>query len=73
MLHNTNNLKDNISIYLPVNFNIYSVEQKELIIEYINNLNIIEKKAYLIAMDHLGTSFNVLKSNGFNEWSKQKK
>jgi hypothetical protein len=40
--------------------------------EYLNQLTIQEKKAYLIAKVHLGTSFNLAKSNGFNEWLKKK-
>jgi hypothetical protein len=31
-------------------------------------MNESQKKAYLIAKDHLGSSFNILKSNGFSEW-----
>jgi hypothetical protein len=38
---------------------------------YMKQLNEIEKKAYLIAQEHLGTSFNILKSNGYIEWSKK--
>jgi hypothetical protein len=30
------------------------------------------KKAYEIAFNHLGSSFNIYRSNGFKEW-KQKK
>jgi hypothetical protein len=28
-----------------------------------------QKKAYVIAYDHLGSSFNIYKSNGFKEWN----
>jgi len=35
---------------------------------YIAQLDDIQKKAYLIAKKHLGTSFNIYKSNGFKEW-----
>ncbi len=61
-----------IKLYLPNNFNNYSVEIQNQIIEYINQLDDIEKKAYSIAKDHLGSSFHVLKSNGFNEWKNKK-
>jgi hypothetical protein len=30
--------------------------------------NETQKKAYLIAFHHLGSSFNIYKSNGFKEW-----
>jgi hypothetical protein len=38
--------------------------------EYIAQLSPIEKKAYKIAIEHLGTSFNLKKSNGFCDWLK---
>ena len=44
-------------------------EQTE-INNYLIQMNESQKKAYLIAKDHLGTSFNILKSNGFIEWKK---
>lgn len=37
--------------------------------EYIAQLNDKEKIAYNIAKDHLGTSFSIVKSIGFMEWS----
>lgn len=58
---------------LPNNFNIYSEEVKKNIIDYIEQLDEIEKKAYRIGKIHLGSSFNVVKSNGFIEWKKSKK
>ena len=36
------------------------------------DLDAIEKKAYTIGKHHLGTSFNVVKSNGFVKWKKEK-
>lgn len=50
--------------------------QKEMLTleeEYIAQLTPIEKKAYKIAIEHLGTSFNLKKSNGFCDWLKEKK
>ena len=41
--------------------------------EYIAQLTPIEKKAYKIAIEHLGTSFNLKKSNGFCDWLKERK
>lgn len=40
---------------------------------YLNSLDDKDKIAYKIAMDHLGTSFNILRSNGFTEWKKSNK
>jgi hypothetical protein len=36
-------------------------------------MNTIEKLAYTIGKQHLGSSFNVLKSNGYINWKKQNK
>jgi hypothetical protein len=36
--------------------------------QYIQSLSPKEKKAYLIARDHLGTSFHLEKSVGFLAW-----
>ena len=39
--------------------------------EYIEQLCPIELKALLIAQDHLGSSFDLIKSNGFCSWLKE--
>jgi len=44
-------------------------EQQE-INKYISQLDDIQKQAFEIAKEHLGTSFNIAKSNGFKEWKK---
>jgi hypothetical protein len=40
--------------------------------EYLNSLTDQEKKTMNIAQDHLGTSFNILKSIGFIRWNEQR-
>jgi hypothetical protein len=49
------------------------IEKQTEVYNYLIQMNEYQKKAYLIAKDHLGTSFNVIKSNGFIEWKKQLK
>ena len=39
--------------------------------EYINSLNEIQKKSLSIAKEHLGTSFDIERSNGYKEWIKK--
>ncbi len=39
--------------------------------EYLKSLTEKELKSYEIAKDHLGSSFQLEKSNGFREWSKK--
>jgi competence protein ComGC len=46
------------------------LEKQTEIYNYLIQMTPSQKKAYLIAQDHLGTSFNILKSNGFIEWKK---
>jgi hypothetical protein len=58
---------------LPNNFENYDIEIQSSIIEYITQLSDLEKKAYKIAYNHLGSSFNVVKSNGYNDWLKTRK
>jgi len=58
---------------LPIHFENYDDDTQASIIEYISHLSEIEKKAYKIAYNHLGSSFNVVKSNGYNDWLKIRK
>jgi len=55
---------------LPVPKNKANDTNREKIKEYLNQLSKHEQTAYLIAHNHLGTSFNILKSNGYKEWIK---
>jgi len=41
--------------------------------EYIDSLDEKEKQAYEIAKSHLGSTFHLMKSNGFIEWKKTRK
>jgi hypothetical protein len=45
---------------------------QQLVAEYMDQLSDVERKACAIAKDHLGSSFNIVKSNGFNDWLKEK-
>ena len=42
-----------------------------LITQYLETLNEKEKKAYSIAKSHLGSSFQLEKSNTFLQWKKE--
>ena len=50
-----------------------SLEKQTEVYNYLIQMNESQKKAYLIAKEHLGTSFNILKSNGYSEWKKLNK
>jgi len=60
---------------LPIPDNVYkkSHDEQKKIHEYLANMNEMQKTAYIIAFEHLGSSFNILKSNGYVEWVQDKK
>jgi len=62
-----------MDLKLPDNFESYDAKLQSNIIKYLEQLNSIEKKAYKIAKEHLGSSFNIVKSNGFCDWVKENK
>jgi len=47
-----------------------SSEIQSDIFEYLQQLDEHHRIAYSIAYNHLGTSFNIFKSNGYKEWKK---
>mgnify|MGYP006085640383 FL=1 len=66
-------------LYPKIDIKIYNYillkmpSNKEIIIEYINSLNEIQKLALQIAKEDLGSSFNIEKSIGFLNWIKKNK
>jgi hypothetical protein len=63
------------TLNLPVSDLVLNLpyKQKLEIFEYLKELDEHKRKSYLIAYDHLGTSFNIYKSNGYKEWKNSKK
>ena len=69
------NTNTNSDIKSDSNNNIDTVDMdmnEYLLIEYLESLSPIERTAMEIAKRHLGSSFNILKSNGYIKWSKNK-
>jgi hypothetical protein len=66
-----NLLETELGVELPIQFQKYDIITQQLVINYIKQMNSIEKLAYKIGKEHLGSSFNILKSNGYNNWKKQ--
>ena len=62
-----------LKIPVPEQIKIYSIEKQKEIYDYLKNMDESDKQAYLIAMNHLGSSFNIYRSNGFKEWQKNMK
>jgi hypothetical protein len=48
----------------------YNEEDQKSIASYLKKFSPKEKKAFIIAKQHLGTSFHILRSTGYNEWKK---
>ena len=48
-------------------------QPEEIIDMFLDSLTPHQKKAFQIAKEHLGTSFDIQRSNGFQEWKKSQK
>lgn len=46
-------------------------DKEDAIEKYLSQLDDKQKKAFEIAKNHLKTSFNIPKSNGFKQWIKR--
>jgi hypothetical protein len=64
----------NLDIPIPDIVHSYDENKQKEIVEYLSYVKKDEllKKAYIIAFQHLGSSFNIYKSNGFKEWNSSK-
>jgi hypothetical protein len=63
---------DSLKLPIPETINKYSNEKKREIYDYLNELTDIEKVGYTIAFNHLESSFDICRSNGFKEWKNSK-
>jgi competence protein ComGC len=66
-------IESEIGLELPNIFEKYDKHTQESIINYLKKLDKIERQAYTIGKSHLGSSFNLLKSNGYLDWKKNSK
>ena len=64
-----NNVQD---LSLPY-INQLDTDKQNLILKYLKQLDTKEQIAYKIAMEHLGSSFHIIRSNGYQEWLQKKK
>jgi len=60
-----------VALDLPESFEKCDSAAQKTIIQYLNQLSANEQIAYKIAKDHLGSSFNIIRSNGFQDWKKK--
>lgn len=70
---NRQEIESDLGLELPNNFENYDEKTQGLIVNYLKQLGSIERQAYTIGKAHLGSSFNVIKSNGFCDWKKNNK
>lgn len=62
--------KDELIEIVGPDLSTYSVELQESVLQYLKQLDDKERIAYAIAKEHLGTSFNLVKSIGYTSWKK---
>jgi hypothetical protein len=55
---------------IPDKIKNYPVDLQKSIMKYIEQLGDKERVVYLIAKEHLGTSFDIVKSIGYINWKK---
>jgi len=70
---NHQDIETELGLELPQQFKNYDETTQTLVINYLKHLDSIERKAYTIGKAHLGSSFNIIKSNGFIDWKKNNK
>jgi hypothetical protein len=63
---------DSLNIKINSILKTYPIEQQRLIFEYLSEMDELHRKAYDIAYNHLGSTFNIARSNGFKEWLSKK-
>jgi len=63
---------DILDVEIPEIVLLYPIEVQQDIFDYMSQMMDESKKGYLIAKAHLGSSFNILKSNGYKEWKNKK-
>ena len=63
---------DSLNLPIPETINKFPNEKKREIYDYLNELTDIEKVGYTIAFNHLESSFDICRSNGFKEWKNSK-
>lgn len=59
-----------LKLSIPESILTLSPEKQHLVYLYLEQLNEFDRKAYSIAKNHLGTSFDILRSNGYISWLK---
>jgi hypothetical protein len=62
---------NSLNMTISESIKLYSLDQQKEIFKYLSEMTDHEKKTYEIAVNHLGSSFNIYRSNGFISWKKK--
>jgi hypothetical protein len=65
-------LFDTLDLPIPTIVRSYTAEIQREIFEYLSEMHEKERIGYKIAFEHLGTSFDISRSNGFINWKRNK-
>jgi len=63
---------DSLNIPIPEIVKTYTLEKKREIFDYLSEMDELNKVGYKIAFNHLESSFDICRSNGFKEWQHSK-
>jgi len=63
---------DALNLPIPTIVQSYTAEKQSEIFQYLSEMTEKERIGYKIAFEHLGTSFDICRSNGFINWKKIK-
>lgn len=64
---------DDLNLNISPFIKSYPIELQRDLYEYLSGLDEKNRKGYEIAYDHLGSSFNISRSNGFKNWLSKRK
>jgi len=62
-----------LNVKISDNVKAYPLEKQQEIFQYLSEMDEINRQAYNIAFNHLESSFDILRSNGYKEWKNSKK
>lgn len=63
---------DSLNLPIPDIIKNSPIAIQREVFEYLNDMNKLEKEGFKIAFNHLGSSFDILRSNGFKKWKQSK-
>ncbi len=59
-------------VTIPESVKNYPPEKRQEVMDYLSEMDEQHRRAYEIAMNHLESSFDIVRSNGFQDWKKSR-